>query len=117
VFEHDGRYWIVDWKSNHLGERREDYTGAALAAAMDHHLYALQALIYTVALHRYLSLRLPDYDYERHMGGALYLFVRGVRPAWSDAAGSAGVHLERAPWALIEALDALLAGQSMEEAR
>jgi exodeoxyribonuclease V beta subunit len=42
--------------------------------------YVLQYLIYTVALHRYLRLRLPDYDYERHFGGVFYLFLRGMRP-------------------------------------
>lgn len=114
VFEAEGRFWIVDWKSNHLGDGREDYAAPALVAAMDHHLYVLQALIYSVALHRYLRLRLPDYDYERDFGGALYLFLRGVRPAWRDGMHSAGVHLERPSAALITALDGLLAGRPGE---
>ena len=114
VFECDGRFWIVDWKSNHLGERREDYAGPGLVAAMDHHLYVLQALIYTLALHRYLRLRLAGYDYERDVGGALYLFLRGVRPDWRDGAHGAGVHLVRPPLALITALDALLAAHHEE---
>lgn len=114
VFEAEGRFWIVDWKSNHLGDGREDYAAPALVAAMDHHLYVLQALIYSVALHRYLRLRLPDYDYERDFGGALYLFLRGVRPAWRDGTHSAGVHLERPSAALITALDGLLAGRPGE---
>ncbi len=108
VFEHDGRYGLLDWKSNHLGPRRSDYGQAPMAAAMAHHDYHLQALLYTVALHRYLGQRLDDYRYDRHFGGYYYLFVRGVRPGWRDAEGHAtGVVHVRPDEALIVALDAL----------
>jgi exodeoxyribonuclease V beta subunit len=63
-----------------------------------------------VALHRYLRLRLADYDYEKHMGGYLYLFVRGVRPGWGDPSHMAGVHARRPDYALVTALDALMDG-------
>jgi exodeoxyribonuclease V beta subunit len=105
VYRHDARWWIVDYKTNRLGPRRADYAPAALAAAVREHDYELQYVIYTLALHRWLRLRLgADYDYERDIGGAVYLFLRGL-----DADGAHGVHVDRPPRALIEALDALLA--------
>ncbi|UUX94246.1 exodeoxyribonuclease V subunit beta [Aquabacterium sp. J223] len=106
VVEHQGRFFVVDWKSNHLGDAPADYAAASLQRAMAQHGYALQALIYCLALHRHLQRRLPGYRYEQHHGGALYLFVRGVRPAW----GRAGVHAWKPPRALVEAFSALLDG-------
>ncbi|MBC9073080.1 exodeoxyribonuclease V subunit beta [Thauera sp. CAU 1555] len=111
VFEHDGRYWVLDWKSNHLGERMQDYAPPALAGAMAAHGYHLQQLLYTVAVHRHLRRTLADYDYERHFGGVLYLFVRGVRPHWQTDGVPAGVFRHRAEAAVIDALDRLLAGE------
>ncbi len=106
VFEANGKFCILDWKSNHLGYRREDYDAKSLSAAMDEHGYHWQYLLYTVALHRYLSSRLPDYDYDRHFGGVYYLFVRGVRPDWKNADGSpSGVFFTRPDRELITALD------------
>ncbi|MEX3547806.1 MAG: exodeoxyribonuclease V subunit beta [Burkholderia sp.] len=108
IVEYDGGFWIVDWKSNHLGATPDAYGSAALAAAMADHAYHLQALLYTVALHRYLRVRLPGYDYDTHMAGYLYLFVRGVRPDWSSGGRPSGVHAGRPSRELIEALDALI---------
>ena len=82
VFEHAGRFYVLDWKSNHLGDTPADYGPPSLARAMDRQGYHLQYLLYCVALHRTLAQRLPDYDFEAHFGGVLYLFVRGVRPHW-----------------------------------
>jgi len=110
VFEHDGRYWIIDWKSNYLGHRAADYDAPSLEHAMTAHTYHLQALLYMVALHRYLRARVPDYDYDAHCGGYLYLFVRGVRPDWQAAGGAAGIHARRPARALIDALDQLMNG-------
>ena len=101
VLQHDGRYWVVDYKSNKL----PNYDSATLQDAVLHKRYDVQYVLYTLALHRLLKVRLPGYDYAQHMGGAVYLFLRGI-----DAAG-AGVHLHRPPQALIEALDALFAGR------
>ncbi|MGI4815553.1 MAG: exodeoxyribonuclease V subunit beta [Janthinobacterium lividum] len=106
VFEHGGRYWIVDWKSNHLGERRDDYMAGRLEQAMRRHGYRLQALIYSVALHRFLASRLDGYDYASHFGGCLYLFVRGVRPAWPGA----GIHCERPSQDLLTSVDRVFGG-------
>ncbi|MDR3213729.1 MAG: exodeoxyribonuclease V subunit beta [Azoarcus sp.] len=114
VFEHDGRYWILDWKSNHLGDTPAAYAPAALAAAMAQHGYHLQHLLYTVALHRHLGGALPGYDYQRHFGGVLYLFVRGVRPGWRIGDAPAGVFHHRAAPEVIASLDALLAGGDAE---
>jgi exodeoxyribonuclease V beta subunit len=110
IVEHDGRYWVVDWKSNHLGDTAAEYGASSLEAAMASHAYHLQALLYIVALHRYLRVRVRDYTYESHIGGYLYLFVRGVRPAWRDADGAAGVHARTPSKELVAALDALMDG-------
>ena len=78
IFEHAGRYYIIDWKSNHLGNHRDDYHPSALRHSMAQHAYILQYHLYTLALDRLLKLRLPDYDYAAHFGGAIYIFLRGV---------------------------------------
>jgi exodeoxyribonuclease V beta subunit len=78
VFEHGGRFYLTDWKSNHLGYRIEEYGRDELKLAMVQKLYPLQYLLYTVALNRYLSLRVRDYDYTAHFGGVLFVFLRGV---------------------------------------
>lgn len=105
VFCHQGRYYVLDYKSNHLGENGQAYSQAAMAAAMLEHRYDLQYVLYTLALHRLLRARLPDYDYDRHMGGVLYLFLRGV-----DADGQ-GVYSDQPARALIETLDNYFAGK------
>ncbi|MDD2768636.1 MAG: UvrD-helicase domain-containing protein, partial [Methylococcus sp.] len=107
VFRYQGRYYLLDWKSNHLGYAREDYGPEALAEAMAAEGYHLQHLLYTVALDRYLARRLPDYGYASHFGGVYYLFVRGVRPDWS----SAGVYFHRSAENCVSALDALIGGR------
>lgn len=87
VFEHCGKYYLVDWKSNHLGFRVEDYGQKSLKTAMESNLYPIQYLLYTVALNRYLSLRVRGYDYATHFGGVLYVFLRGVSPERGEAFG------------------------------
>lgn len=83
--------------------------------AMAEHGYHWQYLLYTVALHRFLSLRLPGYDYDRHMGGALYLFIRGVRPQWSNEDGTpSGVFFDKPDRSIIEAIDSLLKPAGMK---
>ncbi len=78
VFEHRGRYYLLDWKSNFLGSKIEDYAAAGLTEAMVGHQYVLQYHIYAVALNQYLKSRVSGYDYNSHFGGALYIFLRGV---------------------------------------
>lgn len=105
VFRHGGRYYIIDWKSNHLGFRLADYHQQALQREMARNLYPLQYLLYSVALHRYLSLRIKQYEYEQHFGGVLYLFVRGVTPQSGE---SCGIFKDRPAVELINSLTACL---------
>jgi len=110
VFEHGGRYYVLDWKSNHLGHAPSDYGPAEVRAAMTEHSYALQYLLYAVAVGRYLKHRVPGYRHDTHFGGVLYLFVRGVRPDWVNADGTpAGVFHDRPAAAALARLDALFA--------
>lgn len=102
VFEHDGRYYLADYKSNHLGYTLDAYSPEALSQAMFDRRYDLQYLIYTLALHRYLKLRLVNYDYEQHFGGVYYLFLRGMRPEHSN---DYGIYFDRPEAELIESLD------------
>jgi exodeoxyribonuclease V beta subunit len=105
ALEHDGRFYVIDYKSNRLGEHADDYQRPRMLSEMRRHHYVLQYLLYSVALHRYLSLRLPGYSYEQHFGGVYYLFVRGMSVA--HAPGS-GVLFERPACSLIEELSACL---------
>ncbi len=101
TYLHDGRWYVLDWKSNRL----PGYAPAQLHDAMAHSEYHLQALIYTLALHRWLRFRLGDgYDYERDFGGARYLFCRGIDATRSDGHG---IHAWRFDPDLVHALDAL----------
>jgi exodeoxyribonuclease V beta subunit len=78
-FEKEGRFYILDWKSNHLGNRAEDYHENAMAEAMAENNYHLQYYLYSLALLRYLQTRMPGFDYEKQFGGVYYLFIRGMR--------------------------------------
>jgi exodeoxyribonuclease V beta subunit len=115
----DPRYVVVDYKTNWLGGfgpagpeplTAWHYRPAALAEAMRHAHYPLQALLYAVALHRFLRWRQPAYDPDRHLGGVLYLFVRGMcGPATPVVVGQpCGVFSWRPPSGLVEDLSALL---------
>jgi len=113
------RYVVVDYKTNLLGEpgtpvTSADYGRAEMAAAMLHSHYPLQALLYSVVLHRYLRWRLPAYDPEQHLGGVLYLFLRGMcGPDTPVVDGHvAGVFDWTPPAALVTGLSNLLEGAS-----
>lgn len=108
AFVHQGRWYIVDYKSNFLGSMPDDYQPSRLLHPMAEHHYFLQYHLYVVALHRHLNNRLPDYDYDRHFGGVYYLFLRGMAPDH----GRAGIFADRPGRALIEALSAALGGHS-----
>jgi exodeoxyribonuclease V beta subunit len=122
----DGRWWVVDWKSNWLGRR--DATGqplacgprhygqAAMTALMAERHYPLQAHLYLVALHRYLGWRLPGYTPARHLGGYAYVFLRGAPGPQAGGAPPAtvpGMVVERPPLARLLALDAALGGTEL----
>ncbi|MBL8297438.1 MAG: UvrD-helicase domain-containing protein [Rhodanobacteraceae bacterium] len=102
IVEHEGRFHVLDYKTNYLGDALADYAPAGLAAAMDQHHYGFQALLYTVALDRYLRQRLPHYQRARHLGDAVYLFVRAC-----GLAPGAGIWRKRFDDGLIDAVDAV----------
>ncbi|MCP4039562.1 MAG: exodeoxyribonuclease V subunit beta [bacterium] len=108
VFEWNGRFYLVDYKSNHLGPTPSSYTETRLEAPMAEHHYVLQYHLYTAALDRYLAHRVEGYDYERHFGGVYYLFLRGMDP---DHPVGCGVYHDRPTRECIEALTATLAGR------
>ncbi|MGP5141791.1 exodeoxyribonuclease V subunit beta [Vreelandella alkaliphila] len=106
AFEHQGRFYVLDWKSNYLGPNDSDYEPEALRHALLAKRYDLQAALYLLAMHRLLKARLPDYDPHQHLGGSMTVFLRGSRSP------GRGVFSEPAPVELIEALDSLFAGAS-----
>ncbi|MGZ5164376.1 MAG: exodeoxyribonuclease V subunit beta [Burkholderiales bacterium] len=105
VFEHGGRYYLADYKSNWLGPTINAYQQEALTKAMGREAYYLQYLVYCVALHRYLQLRVRGYSYDTHFGGVRYLFVRGMHP---DSGSTRGIYADTPPRELIGALDRYL---------
>ncbi|MBK8100884.1 MAG: exodeoxyribonuclease V subunit beta [Planctomycetes bacterium] len=102
-----GRHWIIDWKSNHLGNDVADYAPAALQRDMFDHDYVLQYHLYALALHRHLRLRLHDYDFDRHFGGIVYVYLRGIRTGTDH-----GLFVDQPSAALIAALDRWAEGGS-----
>ncbi|CAN5533920.1 exodeoxyribonuclease V subunit beta [soil metagenome] len=100
TFEYAGRFYFADWKSNWLGPTTAAYRPAAIAAEVQRNFYTLQLCLYSVALHRYLRLRQPGYDFDRHFGGAFYIFLRGLDPAQPEN----GVHFERLSRGFVEKL-------------
>jgi exodeoxyribonuclease V beta subunit len=87
VFEWKNRFYLVDWKSNYLGDRVEDYRQESLTQVMKKECYILQYLLYAVALDQYLRLRMTGYRYEAHFGGIFYIFLRGVDPSQGPDSG------------------------------
>ncbi len=112
VFSCDNRFYLVDWKSNHLGNTVQDYRPNALTDAMIREYYLLQYHLYVVALDRYLAMRLPGYRYENHFGGVYYIFLRGVDP---EAGARFGIFHDRPPKPLIESLASTLLGKEVPE--
>jgi len=111
VFEYQGRYYLADYKSNLLGSSLQDYRPENLQQAMLGRRYDLQALLYAVALHRLLAVRLPDYTYARHFGGCYYLFLRAMRPQHGNRFG---VHFDRPEPKTIQRLDQLMKFSPLE---
>ena len=109
VFEHQGKYYVLDWKSNHLGDEVGFYHGEALKSAMADHRYDLQYQIYALALHRFLRSRIADYDYDQHFGGVYYLFLRGM-----DGESEHGIFSAKPSLEFLTDMDRLIDGQSVE---
>ena len=100
VFEHQNRYYIIDWKTNYLGPQTNEYSQASMQRAMRVHAYPLQYHLYVLALHLYLEKRLDHYNYEKNFGGIFYVFVRGLDLAHPGY----GVYADRPSFSVIEAL-------------
>ncbi len=104
----DGKYYVIDWKSNGLGADDAAYDEASLRDALLKKRYDLQYVLYLVALHRHLKERIPGYRYEEHIGGAVYYFIRGYENETTQ-----GLIMDKPPKALIEALDKMFAGETV----
>jgi exodeoxyribonuclease V beta subunit len=115
VYEHDDQFYVADYKSNYLGDAMSDYNVTAMQDSMTHSGYWLQATLYLVALHRYLKIRKAGYQIEKHLGGAVYLYLRGM-DAKSDQTGI--VHWQPDPQLVLD-VDELLgrAGEHRRDAR
>jgi exodeoxyribonuclease V beta subunit len=107
VFRYQGRFFIVDWKSNFLGNRVEDYNREKMAREMEDNFYILQSNLYVLAVHQYLKARLPNYSYRQHFGGIFYLFLRGIDP---QKGNEFGVYRDFPGEELVEALSKNLIG-------
>ena len=105
IIHAEGRYFMVDWKSNYLGSRLEDYNQAALVQTMNADFYILQYHLYTLALHQYLKMRVPGYRYERDFGGVIYIFIRGVDP---DRGSDFGIYKDLPNPEIVRALGSTL---------
>jgi len=111
VFKANDQYFILDYKSNYLGDTVENYQAEALQLVMDDHRYDIQYILYTLATHRFLKHRLGEqYDYERDFGGVYYLFLRGLALDSVDHNSDTGVVFIKPEFELIDALDREVAG-------
>ncbi len=104
VILHQGKWYIIDYKSNFLGTTHGDYDRTAMTEAMESHHYTLQYHLYLVALHRYLGMRLKNYSYDRDFGGVFYLFIRGMHPDQ----GADGVFFHRPSKEFLSVLESTL---------
>jgi exodeoxyribonuclease V beta subunit len=107
LFELNGKFYVLDWKSNYLGNTLDYYTPDKLEAAMQDSNYHLQYLIYTVATKLYLQNCMPDFDYDEHFGGVIYVYVRGCRKN-----GNTGIYFSKPEKQMIEQLEELLVNEN-----
>ena len=105
IFRHDDKYYILDWKSNRLDETPEGFCQDGLKKEIAKNYYFLQYLIYTVALDKYLTQTILDYDYNTHFGGIYYIFLRGVD---NNTSSDRGVFYDRPNKTLITELAEVL---------
>ena len=105
IFHSKGCYYLIDWKSNYLGERIENYAKKCLEKIMVDNYYILQYHLYTLALHLYLRFRMPDYNYETDFGGIFYIFIRGIN---YNHGPKFGIYKDRPSFHLINAMEKAL---------
>ncbi|MDX2471235.1 MAG: exodeoxyribonuclease V subunit beta [SAR324 cluster bacterium] len=106
TFVHEGKYFIADYKTNFLGDQFKDYSSEKIAESMMEHHYPLQLILYQLAIHRLLTLKIQDYSFATHMGGAFYLYLRGMHPGQNT-----GVYFTADTEALVMELDSLMKGE------
>jgi exodeoxyribonuclease V beta subunit len=109
VFQFGEQYFLLDWKSNHLGHKAANYDPPALDKCMLEEDYFLQYHLYTIALNRLLAQKIPGYHYERHFGGVFYIFLRGIT---ADPADNSGLYFAKPDALLISALDDLMIAEA-----
>ena len=102
LFEHQGQYYVLDYKSNFLGFTADDYSYEAMHEAIEEHCYDLQYLIYLAALQRFLKTRIKNYSYEQHIGGVYYLFLRGMAQGQSN-----GIYYTRPERKMVDEIERL----------
>jgi exodeoxyribonuclease V beta subunit len=107
IFEHDGKYYVADYKSTHMGDSPRHYSTEKLHENNQQHLYDLQYLLYSLALHKYLKQQLGDYSFETHFGGVFYLYLRGMSPDSQFDGGSSGVFFDKVDKQYIDLLENL----------
>lgn len=108
TFEYQGCWYVLDYKSNWLGNKASDYSREAMEKVMVEHRYDLQYQLYSLALHRLLRQRIPDYDYDQHFGGVIYLFLRGVQ---MNDPEHHGIFSHKPSLELVNGLDQLFSGE------
>ncbi len=101
IFKKDGKYYILDYKSNFLGDNIQDYNQLSITEEIKHSTYDLQYHIYILALHRLLNKTIPNYSYEEHFGGVLYFFLRGIDSSIEES----GVYYDKPDYSTIQALN------------
>ena len=111
AFMHDGRFYVLDWKSNKISPEADGYEEKAMDEEMRRHLYRLQYLIYLVALRSFLRSRLGEHFHDDMIGGAIYVFLRGVRADATTPDHPQGIVFDPVRPAVIRRLDQLFAGE------
>ena len=109
TFEYQGRWYVLDYKSNWLGNETSHYSREAMGKVMVEHRYDLQYQLYSLALHRLLRQRVPDYQFDQHFGGVIYLFLRAVQENDPD---QHGIFSHKPSYQLVDALDRLFFGDT-----
>ena len=102
LFKHEGKFYILDWKSNFLGDHLDNYATSKMTEAMNEGNYHLQYFIYSMAVKNYLEQRLPKFDYKRDFGGVIYVYLRGAR-----AGKNTGVYTSKPTLEQVEKLESV----------
>ena len=109
IFKYDRKYYILDWKSNIIKRNPDNFNVDGLTKEMASHYYFLQYLIYTVALDKFLKLRIKNYSFDKHFGGVYYIFLRGVE---NNPNSSRGIFFDRPDKQTVKDLAKIMSGGS-----